>query len=569
VVDQLLPLDLTEFFQNQEFVADAQDRAKGPLLQAIERLRASLYPIAARIDEDPSQTDSVTAMLFEIQAHTLEWRSLVSQVTLKRLLAEPFSLDELSLACVVLMLARTTPDAIPGEAMQATLELTERSFRETDPTDERTGAIHELLHEMWAFVARSNLPMLVEILRRWSLEVGWNRISTLFLAQLLVRVAAFQPDGVKMGIELLEEIAARDDDPGVKQEPPERFIEELRSLSTSRQLLSTESVGEIRLLRRIVIATGLLFISVVAVFAIYRAFSGASRADSGLSIAVAAGYDIVVVALYAWFILYLVTTIAAWTKTLSLMGAGSLRSVFWMLKVRDASRFSVGPRRARRNRWWANFLFLYGPLIGLLFYLAYRNDSPILLACAVCMCSFFVRLLLAGRPPAVLLLGPSTPETLALQNAMNSRARNSLVVSLLDPERADSSTGLGRWSFTGASFRTNTSDPEEWFSTVQAFSKRAGLVVLDARHPSRAVLQELHWILDSSSAHKLVCVIGNGGNAPVLDWMELSRSELAERGVLVVSESEMYEVLWAFTKSSRAMPTTRMPAARAWEARAA
>ena len=399
VVDQLLPLDVTEFCQRQGFDTDATDRVRKKLLPEIQRLRAALYPLAASIDNDSHQLKVVAAMLFEVQAQSREWGSLVSQVALKRLVSEPHGLDDQSLACIVLMLARVAPDTIPEGVMRVTLELTERSFQDTEVTDERSKVIQELLHQLWPVVAQLSLPTLIEVLRQWSLEVGWNRVSSLFLARLMVRSAALQPDHIESCIGLLEEIAARDDGPGIEEEPPGRYVEELRQISTSRQHLSTETVGEVRLTRRIFAVAGLVIMPAIMAITVYRASLNPSWLNSGLSIARSVGYEFVVVALYSFFLLWLLTTGAAWAKTLRLMGMGSLRAIPRMLKLRDVSRFTMGTfGRAKRNRWWVNMLFFYVPLIGLLFFLAYRHHSPILLASAVCACVLIGRLMLSGHP---------------------------------------------------------------------------------------------------------------------------------------------------------------------------
>ena len=563
IVDQLLPLDLSEFYARNTLDAHQKMRAQAKLRPEVERLRAILQPAAAVIDADPSQLNSIGAILFEVQALTRDWPSLVSQAYLKDMVADPNACDDMTLVCVTLMMARVAATSIPSEVLHATLELTERSFSHPEGRDDRSQTVQQMLHELWAVIARLSLPTLVGALGEWSRDIGWNRVSSLFLADLMVHAAAVQPEHISGAMDLLKEIAARDNDPGVKEVPPSSYINTLHRLATPAQQVSAKTVEEGLLTNRLLTIGAAVLMSLLVSIGTYRASSDPSWRTSASSTARALGYEFCVVALYTFSLVWIIVAICGWAKTFSLLGLRAIRHIPRMLQLRDASRFTW-THGTKRNPWWVNSLF-HGPLVGLLFFLAQRFDSSILYALATAGCMLFVRLLFFGRPPAVVLLGPSTPVTLSLQNGMNNTARNSLVVSLLDTDRADSSMRVGSWAYTGTSFRTYTSDPRTWFTTVQDFSRMAGFVVLDARFPSQPVLQEVQWILKSDYTYKLVCIIGEDGNAPILDWMDIPRTELIERGVLLVSESDLYSMVRAFTRSGASLPTPSSPAAQRWK----
>ena len=519
-----------------------------------------ILELADKLVREEGVQELVDAILFELQTRSKNAPHLLSRDVLKHLASLPNLLSDRGLASVVLMLFRVYPEDIPPEGLTKILELTERFFRADTGDTEEADDVVNLLYELWATLTITDLSSLCSILKDWSSEIGWNRVSCLFLAELIVHEAALQSRKRDECIALFEEISSRKNDAGVKEEPPSKFADKIRQLSSSQQQMSKRTSHEITVSKWSLAIVNLVALLVPAIIAAYRVMRDPIvMAEGTFGIILSFGAEFIIALLCFFALLYLVITILSWIKTIRMMGIGSVHAFLPMLKMRDASRFILTPS-FRRNPWWVNLIVQY-LILGLLFLLAIKLVSPVLLAVTNAVAIvLIVRLLDSARPPGVLLLGPSTNETIVLQSTMNSMSHSCPVVSLLDVNRLENNIGPSAWTYTGKVFRTVREDPYIWFSTVQEFARISAIIVIDARHPSRVVLQELLWILQSEHAYKLICIIGDYGHASILKWLDMSKDVLKEQGVLLVTETKLYDVIWDFTKSAKSLPSPEHPA---------
>lgn len=143
-------------------------------------------------------------------------------------------------------------------------------------------------------------------------------------------------------------------------------------------------------------------------------------------------------------------------------------------------------------------LFLEARLLGLVFYFA----TLILWAW-----------LRVSLPPAVLLLGESSPATLFFQVQVKRTSSPQRVVSMLDTRRADPLHNTAELALD--TFRA-TGD-EEWWDVVRQLMDLAPLIVVDGRTVSELVRREATHILCSSSVERTIFVELESGVCPLLD----------------------------------------------------
>jgi hypothetical protein len=132
-------------------------------------------------------------------------------------------------------------------------------------------------------------------------------------------------------------------------------------------------------------------------------------------------------------------------------------------------------------------------------------------------------LVLAAIPPVVFLLSTSESEKLTLQLFLWHIVTPYRAVSLLrmheivDPELGERLTASILYN---DSLRTR--DDKAWMSTARRLMRVVPIIVLDARHPSQALVDEAKAVFQSGAGYKTV-VLGDFNSAPAfLDVLLLS-----------------------------------------------
>ena len=128
-------------------------------------------------------------------------------------------------------------------------------------------------------------------------------------------------------------------------------------------------------------------------------------------------------------------------------------------------------------------------------------------------------------PPAVVFLGKSTPDAKRLFAKVRWEVPGRSL-SLLQSGALD--------VIHGPSF-TRTTD-SAWRSTVRELMTLVPLIVVDARVTSRAVRQEVEWIVDSALWRNVVFIIGDDGRDEVLRDLQALRPDVRIGDLTVISE---------------------------------
>lgn len=131
-------------------------------------------------------------------------------------------------------------------------------------------------------------------------------------------------------------------------------------------------------------------------------------------------------------------------------------------------------------------------------------------------------------PPAAVFLGKSTPEGKRLFANVRWELPGR-TLSLLQSGALD--------VIHGPSF-TRTTD-SSWQATVRELMTLAPLIVVDARVTSRAVRQEVEWIVDSALRRRVVFIIGDDGRDAVLRELQELRPDVRVVDLVVIRERQI------------------------------
>ena len=163
-------------------------------------------------------------------------------------------------------------------------------------------------------------------------------------------------------------------------------------------------------------------------------------------------------------------------------------------------------------------------------------------------------------PPIVLFLGVSSYEQFKTLKRVQTTVP-SLVVTLIN--QAEDSVvrqydrhyrGMGL-DPAGPRFESLRTRAGLWEQTVQDLVGMVPIVILDTRVVSDPVLQEAAWMLQPEQLHKVMFVMDDEGNAPVLESI-LPKDEIyPEHRSRLVKEDELLDRISRFTKTGNALPS--------------
>lgn len=153
-------------------------------------------------------------------------------------------------------------------------------------------------------------------------------------------------------------------------------------------------------------------------------------------------------------------------------------------------------------------------------------------------------------PPFVLFLSASTTMQLTVQQKLVGAMMPLQVYCLLDCDQAIS-PGMAREAGL-TSLRAPVH--EHWRDVVAELMDIAPVVVLDARFPTPAVLEEARHILNTNVAFKSFFIVGDDGERPVLDAILLDGSLPSDCRATAVTEIELLQTLVAMKWSPERRP---------------
>jgi hypothetical protein len=238
-----------------------------------------------------------------------------------------------------------------------------------------------------------------------------------------------------------------------------------------------------------------------------------------------------------------------WTFTLLLQGSVS-RKVFNTLReayVHRAYRTEASP---------ASAILIACPIFA--FYWWSKTPIALVLGVFVVYNCIIARALRMYLPPTVLFLTTSAADTIELHAHMTYHFHFFRIVQLL---KGDKSSHEFQFLTRRDCYRTMSEDV--WEKLVKALIEVCPIVVLDARQTTPGVLKEARYIakIGINLSHKLVILIGEVGQRPLLDKLGINTQKVFKHEVLAVREAGLLTLMEHLFTKFRKLPTDDHPLA--------